>query len=90
MWRLAEVELRDRTERAFREYREPLENVTAFKDLGRLFTAGNYYWPALVGNLSKARKSWGQLLRILSREGADPKVSVIFKAVTQEVFLFGA
>ena len=47
-------------------------------------------WPAVVGNLWKARKSWGQLLRILSREGADPKVSgYFFKAVRQAVLLFG-
>ena len=39
----------------------------------------------------KARKSWGRLLWILSREGADPKVSGHFsKAVTQGVLLFGA
>ena len=45
----------------------------------------------MVGNLGKARKSWGRLSRILSREGADPKVSGIFyKAVTQAVLLFGA
>ena len=47
-------------------------------------------WPVVVGNIWKAKKSWGQLLRILSREGADPKVSgYFFKAVTQAVLLFG-
>ena len=45
----------------------------------------------MVGNLGKARKSWGRLSWILSREGADPKVSVNFyKAVAQAVLLFGA
>ena len=44
----------------------------------------------MVDNLSKARKSWGKLSWILSREGADPKVSGIFlKAVSQAVLLFG-
>ena len=39
----------------------------------------------------KARKSWGQLYWILSREEADPKVSGSFyKAVVQAVLLFGA
>ena len=39
-------------------------------------------WPAMVVNLWKVRK-------ILSREGADPKVSGnVFKAVTQAVLLF--
>ena len=48
-------------------------------------------WHAVVGKLQKTRKSWGRLLRILRREGADPKVSgYFFKAVTQAVLLFGA
>ena len=33
------------------------------------------YWPAVVSNLQRARKSWGRLSRILIREGSDPKVS---------------
>ena len=48
-------------------------------------------WFAVVGNLGKAQKSWGQLSRILSREGADPKVSVKFyKEVAQAVLLVRA
>ena len=39
----------------------------------------------------KARKIWGRLSRILSREGSDKRVSVnLFKAVVQAVLLFGA
>ena len=38
-------------------------------------TAGHGDWPAVVVNLYKARKSWGWFSWILSREGADPKVS---------------
>ena len=53
--------------------------------------AGYDDWLAVLVNIGKVRKSWGQLLRILSREGADPKVSGYFyKAVTQAVLLFGA
>ena len=53
--------------------------------------AGDDDWPAVVGNLVKARKSWGRLSRILSREGADKRVSGnLFKAVVQAVILFGA
>ena len=45
----------------------------------------------MVGNLVKARNIWGRLSGILSREGADPKVSGHFyKAVAQAVFMFGA
>ena len=51
---------------------------------------GDDDWLAVVGNLGKARKSWGRLYRILSWEGADPKVSGHFyKAVVQAVVLFG-
>ena len=89
--KLVEEELRESTERAFEAYGDPLENMTEFKYLGRFMTAVDDDWPALVGNLRKARKSWGRLSRILSREGADPNVSGhIFKAVTQVVLLFGA
>ena len=48
-------------------------------------------WPAVVGNLGKARRIWGRLSRVLGREGADPKVSRAFYiAVTQEVLLSGS
>ena len=52
---------------------------------------GDDDWLAVVGSLGKAKKSWGQLSQILSREGADPKVSRHFyKAMSQPVLLFGA
>ena len=73
--RLAEEELRERSERAFQAYGEPLVNVTTFRYLGRVMTAGDDDWPAVIGNLQKARKSWGRLLQILIRERADLKVS---------------
>ena len=78
-------------ERAFEAYGETLENVTVFRYLGQVLTAGDDYWLAVVGNLGKARKSWVRLLRILIREGADPKVlGKFYKAVSQAVLLFGA
>ena len=53
--------------------------------------AGDDDWPAVAGNLVKARKSWGRLAMILSREGADKRVlGTFFKAVVQQVLLFGA
>ena len=56
----------------------------------RILTATDNDWPEVVGNLRKARRSWGQLARVLSREGVDPKVSWTFYiAVTQAVLLFG-
>ena len=54
-------------------------------------TAGDDDWPAVVGNLAKARKSWKRLQRILRREGATPRIlGSFFKAVVQQVLLFGA
>ena len=54
-------------------------------------TAGDDDWPAVAGNLAKARKSWGRLQEILRREGATPRISgEIFKAVVQQVLMFGA
>ena len=53
-------------------------------------TAGDDDWPAVAGNLAKARRSWGRLQRILRREGATPRISgSFFKAVVQQVLLFG-
>ena len=67
-----------------------METVMVFRYLGWVLTAGDNYWIAVVGKLGKARKSWGQLLRILIREGLDLKVSGHFyKAVSQVVLLFG-
>ena len=77
-------------ERASEVYGAPLENVTAFKYLGRLVTVLDDDWPAVVGNLQKVRNSWGWLLRILRRKGGSKVVGTFFKAVTQAVMLFGA
>ena len=76
---------------AFKAYGKQLEVVPSFKDLGRIMTAGDDNWPAVAGNLVNARKSWGRLKRIMSREGADKRISgTFFKAVIQQVLLFGA
>ena len=62
-----------------------------FNYLGRVLTAGNDDCIAVVGNLGKARRSWGHLSWVLVREGAYPKVSRMFyTAVAQAVLLFGA
>ena len=89
--RMAETELRESTEMDFEAYGKPLEAVPSFKYLGRIMTAGDDDWPAVAGNLVKAQKSWGRLTRILSREGADKRISeTFFKVVVQQVLLFGA
>ena len=76
---------------AFEVYGKQLNTVPSFKYLGRILTAGEDDFPEVAGNLGKARKIWGRLKRILSREGADKRVQGNFsKAVVQQVLLFGA
>ena len=88
---LAEKETRENLEQAFEAYGAPIKSVSEFKYLGRILTATDDDWPAVVGNLGKARRSWGRLSRVLGREGADSRGSRAFYiAVTQAVLLFGS
>ena len=59
--RLAEAETRESSEQAFEAYGEPIHNVLEFRYLGMVLTAGDDEWLAVVGNLGKARNSWGRL-----------------------------
>ena len=43
----------------------PLAQVISFKYLGRILTATDDYWPAVVRNMRKARREWKQLTRVL-------------------------
>ena len=89
--RLVAAEMEITLEKAFHAYEKKMRAVTEFWYLGRVITNTDDDWPALAGNLRKARVTWGRLARILGREGADPKVSRKFYiAVTQQVFLFRA
>ena len=88
--RLAETETRENSERAYRAYGKPMETVTEFRYLGRILTATDDDWPAVAGNIKKARRSWGRLAKVLGREGAYPnKSGNLYIAVTQQVLLFG-
>ena len=81
--RLVEAETRESTERAFKACGGPIKNVSEFTYLGRVLTAGDDNWSAVVGNLGKARRIWGWLSRVLGREGAYPKVlRTFYTAVT--------
>ena len=74
-----------------RAYGRPLKMVNSLKYLGRVILATDDDWLAAMKNLSRSRKVWGRMLRILSREGAAPRVSGLFlKTVVQGVLLFGA
>ena len=59
--------------------------------MGRVLTSGDEDWPSVKVNLSKDRKSWMLMTRILIREGEEPEVSgLLFKAVVHAVLIFGA
>ena len=89
--RLEEADTRESSERAFEAYGEPIKNILSFRYPGRVLTAENDDWLAVVGNLVNAWKSWGQLYWVLGQEGAYPKVSGNFyKAVDQAVLLIGS
>ena len=49
--RLAEKETREKSERAFHAYGNPMEVVSEFQYLGRIMTATNDDWPAVAGNI---------------------------------------
>ena len=62
--------------------------MMAFQYLGQVLLVGYDDWIVVLGNLGKARKNWGRLLWILSREGVDPNVSGHFyKEVSQAVLM---
>ena len=68
----------------------PVENVKEFKYLGRVLSDDDD-WPAMRANIKKARKRWGQVAQILSREGAATgTMAYFYKAVVQAVLLYGA
>ena len=76
--RLLAEEEREVNTRAFSAYGRPLVMVTSFKYLGLviLMTENNY--PEVVRNLDRAKTVWSRMSRILSREGATPRVSGLF------------
>ena len=82
--RLAKTEIREIMEMAFEVYGQQIKSVPRFTYLGRVMTTGDDNWPAVAGNLEKARKSWGRMQGILRREGATTRISGnFFKAVVQ-------
>ena len=49
--RLAELEIRERSEQAFEAYGKPIQNVLTFRYLGRVLTVGDDDCLAVVGNI---------------------------------------
>ena len=70
---------------------QPIEMVSEFKYLGRVLANDDDDWPAVRANIRKARARWGQVARILSREGANAgTMAYFYKAVVQAVLLYGS
>jgi hypothetical protein len=68
-----------------------IEKVGSFKYLGRILSEDDNDWPAIRANIQKARQRWGQIARILAREGASTKVmGYFYKAIVQAVLLYAA
>ena len=68
-----------------------MEIVISLKYLGRVISAADDDCLKVVINLEKAQAVWWWLMRILSREGAMPRVSgFFFKDVVHLVLILGA
>jgi len=68
-----------------------LATVASFKYLGRWMSADDSDTMAVTQNIAKVRSRWGQLCRILTRQGASCWIMGLFyKATTQAVLLHGA
>lgn len=68
-----------------------IEMVQDFRYLGHPLSANDDDWTALTWNILKAKRCWAMISRVLSREGADPRISAMFyKATVQTVLLYGA
>ena len=83
--------MRQAREVVFQCYGQPLETVQSFKYLGRLLTSTNDDWPTIYKNLTKARRRWAMLAKVLAREGADQSTMARFYiAIVQAVLLYGS
>ena len=67
--RLAAAEGEAATEREFHAYAKKMWAVTEFRYLGIILTNTDDDWPAVAGNLRKARVTLGRLAKILGQEG---------------------
>ena len=68
-----------------------IEGVEMFNYLGRLLNQSDEYLPEVLHNIRKARYVWGQLGKLLLREGEDPTVSEkLYCTVVQAKLLCGA
>ena len=53
------------------EESEHIKGVEVFKYLRRMLERSEYYWIAVLRNISKAYQVWGRIGKLLRREGAE-------------------
>ena len=69
----------------------PLTSVSSFKYLGRVLSASDDDWPAVIRNLWRARQKWERLSRVLGREGSYARKLGMFNiVVVQAVLLYSS
>ena len=69
---------------------EHIEGVGRLNYLGRIMYRSDNDWPEVLNNIRKARQMWGQIGKILWREGAKTTFSEFFyRTVVHAVLLFG-
>jgi len=65
-------------------------SVGSFRYLGRVESCTDSDWAALCANLRRDHYKWCKLSKLLTGEGANPRIfGVFYKAVLQSVLLFG-
>ena len=91
--RLAEEEMDEQLSNLPTFYVEgqEIEWVDSFTYLGRQLSSGDDDFQACLRNLSKAKKKWGALSRVLTRDGASKAYkSRVYLIVVSMVLLYGA
>ena len=72
-------------------YGTPLTAVPLFKHLGRVLLSSDDYWTSVEHNLRWARGKWGQLMKLLGREGSYRRtMGGGYVDVVQAVLMFGS
>ena len=68
-----------------------LDRVETFKHLSRILLYDDSYWPAVVGDLQKARQKWVSFSCSLLWKGSEPqKYRRLYVAVVQFPLMFGS
>ena len=69
----------------------PINRVGQFKYLGRVLEEADNDSHAIDRQLTRARLKWGRVGKVLSSQGAEPRVmGYFYKAIVQSVLLYGS